>query len=104
MSLLDLLGPKCKLCKGRNTDRVLTVPYHGHYSTLYKSWHYHEKCLQDVLNNPIPYGHETVDIAIEISERIIEVKKEQEKHERFLEKKRNEQVAKIQQLRHKIEE
>ena len=99
MSLFDIFKPACKLCGVKGTDKVVSIPYHGIYGRTYTQWHYHEKCRQRILNDPLLYRHDTVDKAIEISDRIAEIQKERERELRRLEEHRNGQIAKIRKLK-----
>lgn len=99
MSFFDFIIPKCKICKKFGTNNVITIPYHGIYGQSYEKWYYHAGCLQDALDNPMKYGHEAVDIALEITDRIAEIEKQRQKDELFRENKRNEQLEKIRKLK-----
>ena len=69
-----MFGPRCILCNKRNGDKLKEISWveeHGHYKSniKIKGWYYHPFCLSMTLHSPKTYGHNRVDIALEIVER-----------------------------------
>lgn len=72
MGIINYFSKKCVFCKSKiNTKYVEAYHYGG---VCYGDW-YHEKCLRKVAQEPENYPERTVDLAIDIINRIRESKK-----------------------------
>lgn len=104
MSFFDRIWPACKLCGKFKTDRVISVPEYGDYGGVssYAPWRYHDQCLVDVLANPEKYGHQKVDIAIGLTERIFQQREREKRESQSRQDQREKQLNKVNELRLKL--
>jgi len=71
---------KCIFCGGKQD--VKYVPDWGLYGGMEGSGdHYHDECVRQICADPEGAGHKLVDRAIDIMERVKELKEDQEKED-----------------------
>lgn len=73
MGIFDFIPHQCVLC-GKFASNVDNV---GGYGIYYDSKRYfHRSCLRDITCDPTHYKHRQVDMAIQITEKLMEEKKD----------------------------
>ena len=73
MGIINKFTKRCIFCKG--TDGVKYIEAFGIYGVLVSGNWYHEKCLNEIVCEPEKYPSIVVDRAIDIIDRIKEMKK-----------------------------
>jgi len=78
--MFNIFKKKCFVCKG--TEDIKTAYNHA---SIYSSeasgkYHYHLKCVHEVLSEPMKYGNKLVDQAIECVD-LIKLEDEKKAHE-----------------------
>lgn len=85
----------CYICHTYRKGLLEPAPAHGMYGDYLPAQHYyHVACLVDVLSSPEAYGHEEVDRALEIAERV----KERHKRNALTAEKQRKQIEAVKDV------
>lgn len=96
---MDIFKPfrKCFLCK-QTGNGLKWVSQYGIYMEANKHYAYHPECLKAVLCDPEKYGHEIVDMALQIACLVKDEKEEEKRAKAIMKKEQQENIEKAKKL------